>query len=295
MSFLADYLSYDYLSQNKAPILIAVSVGVISLAALKNFYIKKYKYPIEIDFNNPQIQQHLGKNLNELLEKLEKQPEQVLLLLQKFYPNECSLKLSSNGVSTQCCNNSQQRIIFLNSAESFRRFSKKIGNAEPIANRPQNAILKLISKNYLGSFFRLFDNKQREIRKSSITALHKLSANANEFEAKLIDEVEQFLEFVNTECVGAKSDTGLLQSAPIYLQQISTNIIIQIGINARFPYDNDLNSAVKSQINNISDILTALNLVKMQNLPDANVLKGAPEQKLNSIYDFLTGAINNYR
>jgi hypothetical protein len=278
---MADSTSLEtFLSENKAQIAIAVGLGLVSIVALKRFMKKEkpnVKYPIEIDFNDKRVQEKLGRNLKEFLSNLAgKNQEQVLLDLQKLYPNECSVKLGNS-----------QPIVFLNSFESFRKFNQKVASLEPIANRPKNPVFGIVSKNYLGSFFRLYDDRMKEMRKSTLNGLHKLTANAVEFEAKLTDELEYFMEFLN-------SNKGQLNSAPVHLQQISTNMIVAIGIDARFPYDTDLNTAVKGQINNMTEILTAVDMVNISNLSDGSAFKPL-EPKLNSIYDFLTGALNGYK
>lgn len=275
----------NFLRENKAPIFIAFGLGAVSLVMLKRLLSNKTTkatiFPVEIDFNDQRVQNKLGRDLNEFLANLNKNPDEYLLRLCSLYPNECSLKLANS-----------QQIVFLNSIESFKKFSQKVSRgAEPIANRPQNPIFQLVSKNYLGSFFRLYDDKLKEIRKSSLAGIHKLSANAVEFEAKLADEVEQFADFISSKCL---DNQGRLNSASVHLQQISTNMIVTIGINARFPYELDMNAAVKAQINNISDILSALDMVNISNLTNANAFKPL-EPKLNSIYEFLTGAINGYK
>lgn len=291
-------MSLDFLAENKGPILVALSVGVISLAALRKFLnsqgttssasiSRSLKFPTEIDFSDKRVQSELGKDLNEFLTHLNKNSEEYMIRLRNLYPNECSLKLG------------KQQIVFLNSIESFKKFNQKVSSSlEPIANRPQNAIFQLISKNYLGSFFRLYDDKLKEIRKSSLAGLHKLSANAVEFEAKLAEEVQEFSEFLAGLCSSSidhqGDEHGRLNSASVHLQQISTNMIVTVGINARFPYELDMNAAVKEQINNMSEILSALDVVNISNLSDTSAFKPL-EPKLNSIYEFLTGAINGYK
>lgn len=255
-------------AQNLQVALFAFAIGLVSYATLKKLFGKKYKYPEEIDFKKDK---QLGANKREFLENLQNDHEKYLELLQKLYPGECTLTLGCN-----------KKLVFLNTVESVKKFSKKGREHEPIADKPKSLLLNFVSKGYLGSFFRMFDDKLLEIRKSSLAGLHRLIGSDPDFESKLTEEFQLLIDFFNQEFIDSKTssekenlgksfltalgkDQGLVENAPIYLQQITTNIITSIGLGVRFDYDSNPDSAIKQQMNHISEALNSLNMPNIMN------------------------------
>nr|QUF59369.1 cytochrome p450 CYP3043A1 [Brachionus angularis] len=297
----------DLNSKNIQLALFAFALGLISYAGLKKLLKNSgYKYPKEIEYKN----KRLGSDKNEFLSNLQNNHEQYLDILKQEYPNECTLSVGSKYFGTK------QTIVFLNSIESVKKFSKSGNQPEPIPDKPKSFLLNFISKGYLGSFFRMFDDKLLEIRKSSLAGLHKLTSDPN-FESKLEDELLQFFEYFNHEYIDSKKlfekealeklctvhlgkEDGLVQNAPVYFQQLTTNMITMIGLGARFDYDTNPESDIKKQINNISEALNSLNLpniIKFGKL-DAYFKKDTLiylASRVNSVYDFLLNAITGYK
>nr|AHL88977.1 cytochrome p450 3043A1 [Brachionus koreanus] len=296
-----------YLNKNIQLAILAFSLGLISYAVLKRLLRSKYKLPDEICFDK---KNHLGKNKKDFLNNLQQNHEQYLTLLQQAYPNECCLSLN-NFLS------GSKKIVFLNSIESVKKFSQKVEKVEAIADRPKNLILNFISKGYLGSFFRMFGPELLEIRKSSLQGLHSLITKDSNFEQKLTDELQLLIDFIDKEFIDHEKlfekeekarhfaihlgkEDGLVQSAPIYLQQIATNYITNLGLGIRFDYDSNPEAPVKVQIKNISESLGSLNLPSITNFDKINTIFSRKtinflSKRINSFYDFLSQAFGAYK
>nr|QEV83811.1 cytochrome P450 [Brachionus rotundiformis] len=296
-----------YLNKNVQLALFAFSIGLISYAVLKKLLKSKNLLPDEICFTK---ENDLGKNKKDFLKNLQEDHEHYLTQLQKAYPNECSLSLDSFFSGSK-------KIVFLNSIESVKKFSQKVNKAEPIADRPKNLLLNFVSKGYLGSFFRMFSKELLEIRKSSLQGLHTIIGKDPNFENKLIDELQFLIDFVNKEFIDQEKlfekeekanhysihlgkEDGLVQDAPIYLQQIATNYVTYLGLGIRFDYDLDPQAPVKVQINNISESLNSLNLPSMTNFDKLSALFDRKtihflSKRINSFYDFLSQAFGAYK
>jgi hypothetical protein len=163
--------------------------------------------------------------------------------------------------------------------------------------------LSLVSNGYLGSFFRMNDDRLREVRKSSLNGLHKLigGVNAQEFETKVVDEINEFVDFLNNQCQSNK--TGSLKQACTYMQQITANLIVMIGLGVRFPYELNSDAAIKQQINNMNNLLSSMNLIEMTKFKEKDQNASQENQNLmsflgkhlKSVNDFLTSTYNNYK
>ncbi|CAF0757467.1 unnamed protein product [Brachionus calyciflorus] len=287
--------------------LFAFSIGLISYVALKKFLKSKYKLPSEICFKK---ENHLGKNKQDFLHNLQDDHEHFLLSLQKAYPNECTLSLDS-------CFFGQNKIIFLNSIESVKKFSQRINNVETIPDRPKNMLLDFISKGYLGSFFRMYDEKLLEVRKSSLAGLHKLIGSDPNFEDKLVDEIKHLMDFFDEEfishaqlfqkeekaryyAINLGKEDGLVLDAPVYLQQLATNLITNLGLGVSFPYESNSDAPIKVQMKNISEALNSLNLPNIINFGKMDTLFKREtvdflSTRINSVYEFLAGAFGAYK
>lgn len=113
------------------------------LYSLQHSY--RYKYPEAIK-SSEKFAQTLGNT-----------PEKALLALARAHPDQCTLSFRSwFGLR-------QKHVIILNSMEAVQKFTRQAEKADSIANRPKNIILATISKNYLGSFFRMNDEKVVEV------------------------------------------------------------------------------------------------------------------------------------
>ena len=297
----------ENINKNIQIALFAFSLGLISYAVLRKILKTKYKLPPQICFDK---EKHLGKNKHEFLDNLQNDHEHYLLSLQKAYPNECTLSLDSFFFGTT-------NIIFLNSIEAVKKFSQKVDKQETIADRPKSFLLNFISKGYLGSFFRMYDEKLLEIRKSSLSGLHKLIGGDPNFENKLIDEMQHLIDFFEGEFIDHKQlfekeekakyyainlgkEDGLVIDAPVYFQQITTNFIVYLGLGARFPYESDPEAAIKVQMKNISEALNSLNMPNLINFNKIDALfkrdvVGFLGERINSVYEFLAGAFGAHK
>ena len=296
---IENYLGNMDQNNIKYLLLGSAAIGLFTLLVLKKLSKKsnqKYKFPIELDLNHKEFNK-------DFLTGLQEDHEKFLLLIQKLYPNECTLTLKEQaqclGSLLSCCNSKEKKIIVLNSMNAVKRFSKQntIGG-EPIPDRPKNFLLSAISKGYLGSFFRMHDDKLKEIRKSSLAGLTKLSGLPT-FETGIMEEIQQFLDFIADKNLQNKPSC-ILENAPVHLQQITTNIIVQIGLGLRFDYEHDSKAAVKQQINHISELLNSLNIVQIDDFKssDQSAKKDIMDYinvRLNGLYDFLTGAVVGYK
>jgi hypothetical protein len=271
----------------------AALIGLGALYALNKFKATSHSsYPNEITFGDSS---HVGKNLSEFLIGLANNHEKYLQLLKEAYDDECTLNLGKD------------KILILNSIDSVKKFSTQLNNpkSEPIGDRPKNFILGLVSNGYLGSFFRMNDDRLREVRKSSLNGLHKLigGANSQEFESKVVDEINEFAEFLNKQCSSNEKGTGTLEQACTYMEQITANLIVLVGLGVRFPYELNQETAIKQQIGNMSNLLSSMNLIDMtrfkekdQNASIENKnLMSFLGKHLKSVYDFLTSTYNTYK
>jgi hypothetical protein len=259
---------------------------------------KRYRFPVEVDTTSDAFDR-------DFLECLATDHEKALAMLHKLYPDECTLTLDKqNGLwaklfSNSDCTGKEKKIIFLNSIEAVKRFSKTTqANVEPIPDRPQNFLINIISHGYLGSFFRMYDNKLKEVRKSSLTGLHKLLSLPN-FDSNLVDEVQHFINFID-ETIRPGSDECVLENAPVFLQQIPANMLVMIGLGLRFDYDHNSNSAVKQQINHISEVMNCMNVVQFDGFKESDAKTRVDVMKYIStraeaLYGFIAGAVVGYK
>nr|UOU03278.1 cytochrome P450 3043A1 [Brachionus rubens] len=303
---LVKYETYLF-NRNIQIALFSFALGLISYSVLRKILKSKYKLPSDVCFTK---ETRLGKNKQDFLNNLQTDHEHYLTLLQKSYPNECTLNLNS-------CLSGDKNIIFLNSIESVKKFSQKINNLEPIPDRPKSFLIDFISKGYLGSFFRMYNEKLLEVRKSSLAGLHKLIGSDPNFEEKLTDELKFLIDYFDEEFIDHKQlfekeekaryyainlgkEDGLVLDAPVYFQQISTNIITSLGLGVRFDYEADQNAAIKVQMKNISEALNSLNLLNIINFSKLDSLFSRDTvnfmgQRITSVYDFLAGAFGAYK
>ena len=308
-------LNLDVLKNNQELIKYlggTAAIGFIGYYIYRKFFRTKYRYPVEIIFNK-YGDSSLGITKEKFIANLEKNHELYLLILQRIYPNECTLNLGRSSIFSL----HEHKIVFLNSIDSIKRFLNSTTSStqpEPIANRPKNFLFKLISKNFLGTFFRMYDDKLLEIRKSSLQGLHQLIGQKENLDQTLLNELKQLIEFIDTKVINEDMNkrnsnfykldfapnSGLIESAPLYLQQLSTNLIITLGLGVSFPYELTLNTPIKQQITHISELLCSLNIVQMEGFKwlDGLLNKETMEflsKRLFSNYDFLTKAVSDYK
>jgi hypothetical protein len=269
-------LDYKYLGY----FLGGLGLSILLYSKWKSSYV----YPNQIDYSKHHKQ--LGANKKEFMAKLKANHEKVLDLLKNIYPQTCTIDLDR---SLFC----SKKIVFLNSIKAVKKYSSQDG----VSDRPKNFLFECVSDGYLGSFFRMYDEKLLEIRKSSVTGLHKLMNG--QFESKLVDELTFFIDYLN-EKMESRHAKGVLENAPLHIQQISTNMILRIGLNARFEYEIDYNSAIKEQINNITTLLSSLNIMEMDEFKQYHAYTNKDyfvyiSRKLNGIYQFLNGALGEYK
>ncbi len=153
----------------------SITLGTLAYWLYKRYLRRKYRFPVEIRFDKNGDASLLGHTKEKFMVNLEKNHELYLLYLQRIYPNECTLNLGRFSLFSWLFGR-ERKIIFLNSIDSIKRFlsAEKGAKVEPIANRPRNYIFRLISKGFLGSFFRMYDEKLLEVRNNSLRGLHQL-------------------------------------------------------------------------------------------------------------------------
>jgi cytochrome P450 len=296
-------MSTNFLEEfdNKKIILLgtaAVGLATLWILLKKSKTKKRYRFPVEVDTTSDAFDR-------DFLECLATDHEKALVMLHKLYPDECTLTLDKQSglwarLFPNCSyTNKEKKIIFLNSIEAVKRFSKtNQGSVEPIPDRPRNFLLNIITKGYLGSFFRMYDAKLKEVRKSSAAGLHKLMSLPN-FDSNLVDEVQHFITFLD-ETIRPGSDGCVLENAPLFLQQIPANMIVMIGLGLRFEYDHDSNAPVKQQINHISEVLGCMNVVQLDGFKESDAktrvdVMNYINTRLEAFYGFITGAVVGYK
>ena len=188
--------------------------------------------------------------------------------------------------------------MFLNSIDSIKRFmtasvSSKTtyssSTVEPIASRPRNYMFKLISKNFSGLLFRMYDDSPSSSSCLSVSltktrdcissATHQFFQTAdfhsdlNAFCAflddKVIGNVELNKRYSNFyKLSGLDENSGLMENAPLYVQQMPYNFIMTAMFpdQAKHAYELTINMPVKQQIQAISELFCSLNIVQMEGL-----------------------------
>ena len=295
MNQLNDFISYIGSSDSNGSLLkqllLTAALGFGALVALRQFISLLnsfyYKFPKTVD-------NKLFKKRIQFIDYLKENHAECLKELLKNYPDDCSVTLNGNFSFRS------KKVVILNSRNAVKKFSSALENSQAISNRPKNFLLKLISKNYLGSFFRLSDDNLLFARKSTLSGLHQLIGDGVELENNLSTEVNELIKFISNSIESSDQKSLVFENAYIHLQQYSTNIIATIGLGIRFPYDLDPNSAIKSQINKISEIFTSLNIFEIEKFRciDQYLNKETfkfVNDRFESIYGFLTGAINGYK
>jgi hypothetical protein len=260
---------------------IALSVPLIYKAVNKYLKQNRYKYPTEIDLSIKSSRDYFNKNY-----------EQCLINWCMKYPNGCTLNLNPTGFF----NRTDGKIILVNSVESIKEFSKN----DSIAYRPQMFLLDVISHHYQGSFFRMYNSDLNEVRKTSTYGLHKLVLSNPEAEPLVSDELESFFAFIDKDVV--KGDSGLIENAQIYIQQVIVNIVFRVGLDMRFDYDLDKSAAVKTQMDFMSKLLSSLNLLELSRITAENAgsEKNAKTVEylggvVGSLYKFIKDAVVGYK
>ena len=202
------------------------------------------------------------------------------------YPNGCTLSLDSN-----------KKILLLNSIEAIREYSKN----DSIANRPNIFLFGVISHDFHGSFFRMHDSNLNEVRKTSLQGIQRLILSNPDAETLVFDELERFFAFIDKDVLSG-GDSGLIQNAQIFIQQVVTNIVLQVGLNIRFDYELDMNAAVKIQIGYMSKLLSALNTIELSKVTAKNANSKEYSKTVeylanivSSLYEFITGAVVGYK
>ncbi len=138
--------------------------------------------------------------------------------------------------------------------------------------------------------------------------------NFQELDAKLYEEVSALIDFIDEKVINEELNKrftnfykvnlgpsqGLLESAPLYLQQLATNFVVSLCLGVSYPFELSINSPIKQQIAHISELLCSLNIVQIEGfkLMDSLFNKTAREflaKRLGSNYDFLAKAANEYK
>lgn len=269
-------------------ILATFTIG-LSIPVLICYYLKKrnqYSYPNLIDFK--ELNRYLNENY-----------ENCLIDWCKKYPDGCTLDLKSEKsfLLKMLFKHQDDRIIILNSVDSIKEFSKN----NMIADRPQLFVFNVLSKGYLGSFFRMFNEDSINIRKTSSNGLQELVLSNPNTDGLISDEFERFNTFIVKEILCSNS-TGLISNAQIFFQQVIVNIIFRVGLDVRFEYEIDPKAQVKLQIGYMSTVLSALNTIELSKITRENAgsdLYSNTVQYLASIVDslheFITGAFFGYK
>jgi steroid 17alpha-monooxygenase / 17alpha-hydroxyprogesterone deacetylase len=246
---------------NTQKALVGVIVGISTALLLKKIYnklkAKRFKHPNEIKLKQESISE---------IEKL-------LVELKNRYPNECCLDIDGS------------KVILLNSIESIRKYSTEFGE-NLIANRPHFEIFDIISHNYLGSFFRMYDESLISIRRNSSNGLNRLVMNNPEFETKLFDELRMFNEFL------MKQSSNDLENFQIYVQQFTANALVSIGIGVRFDYETSTTGLFREQIENMNAIFSSINVLNMIKYDEK--MNSVVHKLVDKAYVFLQSALKAY-
>jgi cytochrome P450 len=231
--------------------------------------METYVYPKKIESKTTE---------DEFLEYFNKNYEKCLIDMSVEYPDECSLKLDDSI------------FVFLNSVEAVDRFSKSV-DSQAIANRPQMYALDVISHHFLGSFFRMYDNDLKNVRKTTTNGLHRFVYSNPQAESSVSDELMRFIDFVELNFV--RDPEVAMDDVRTYLQQLCVNIVVAFGLDMRFDYAKESEVAVKKICRAMTDILTSANPLVLSKITEANSVtehRATMEflkQRLDTIYDFL--------
>ena len=93
-------LNLDVLKNNQELIKYlggTAAIGFIGYYIYRKFFRTKYRYPVEIIFNK-YGDSSLGITKEKFIANLEKNHELYLLILQRIYPNECTLNLGRSSI-----------------------------------------------------------------------------------------------------------------------------------------------------------------------------------------------------
>ena len=268
-------------------LLLAASIGV-SIPLILSYYLKKkrFRYPNLIDFK--EINEYFNENY-----------EECLINWSVKYPNGCTLELGAKDslLKGYFKQKTDDKIILLNSVDSIKQFSKN----NLISNRPQLFLLDVISHHYLGSFFRMYNDDLINVRKTSLNGLEKLVSSNPDAESLILDELERFFTFIENQILPGKQ-TGVIENAQIFIQQVIVNIIFRVGLDIRFDYELTANTPVKIQIGLMSKLLSALNTFELSKITSLNASSNLYSKTVeslggivNSIYSFITGAVVSYK
>ena len=297
----------------------SASLGVAALAYVvyKRFVSRRRRqhrrYPVEILFSERYAE--LGRNRDEFIANLRTNHEKYLLLLQRVYPNECSLSINA---CTWWPGQPQRRIVFLNSINSIRKFlanTTGMDGIELFANRPRNYWLSALSGgiagagstggDFLGSFFRMYDQKLKEIRNVTMAGLKHIGPplNVADFEARLLDELRSFDSFLSD---SSSSAPLVLEDAGAHMQHLAANVMLTVALGKRFDYTPASREAagenkLDAQIANVSHLFASLNIVEMELFGslDAHLrqrtLTRTLHAEMSSVQTFLAALLADYK
>jgi hypothetical protein len=267
MSSITQFLNDQKKSSAITSSIIIGLGGISTFFLMKKLYLVykelKYKYPARISYTSDLLSSDVSR------------VQHGLVTLLETYPHECTLTLKSKNV------------IILNSIEAIKKFSKQQNDNQLISNRPKNDIFSMISNEYLGSFFRMNDDKLNEKRKFSSNTLHSLMGKTSNFDKQLDFEIKQFIDFL--------TDKSSLDDFPVYLQQSSANLLTTLGLNVRFDYETSSNTPLKQQIKAMTEIFASLDIIQISDFDTSDKgTVGFLTERLDTIYGFLQSALNEY-
>ena len=312
-------LRFQHLNSHRLVLLkytgIALGTLVVSYVVYKRLSNKRSaessqtSTPAEVVFG---AKCDLGRTVDEFVANLHANHEKYLLLLQRLYPDECSLTLNSGWSSLLL--RAQRRLIFLNSASCIRKYTTTgcgsngcSGQArtarEPFVDRPRNFLLAALSAGYLGSFFRMYDAQLRDIRAVIVAGLRQVAPLTNSggaFESCLNDEIASFCQFLDGGSGDQNNECTLIVDAPSFLQQITTNLMLTVAVGKRFEHTASARSHIQPHIANMSALVGSLNIVELERFDalDACLFKRSLFQTvcaaLTSVRAFVASALVDY-
>ena len=287
----SDYrFAKDFSGINQILFGTTVAIGVLIV-------IKYLTKKVSINKHQIYLNEKLPRSEKTVYEFFNENYEQCLVEWCEKYPEGCFLDFSKNRGSIKKYLKSitfDNKVLLLNSMESINELSKN----DSIANRPKTLIFDLLSHHYLGSYFRMYDYKLKEIRLTTTSGLENLILMNSKSDQLICNEIERYFAFMNEKFFNTR--TTLISEEIInpmdYIQNLVVNIVMTTCFKSRFDYKNDSESEVQQHIDIITRLFSDMSILEIFQIKPVNGDKiKVIRSSIESLYRYIGKNVEQFK